>query len=413
MRAAHPWVAVAVFLAAYVVITTRDRRIARLGRPGGALVGAFLMVLTGVLSPDEAWRAIEPNTIVLLFGMMVLTAYLDIAGFFEWAAAWVLARSRGPIPLLHALVWTSGVLSAFLVNDTVCLLLTPLVLISCRKAGYPLHPYLLALCMGANVGSVATLGGNPQNMLIGSISGDRYAAFFLHQAPVAVGGLGILSGILHLFFARTLRRTDAPLPASAQPRLRRPLLRLALLALAGLVLSFLAGVRPSSAALGAACLLLAAARIRPRHAFRRVDWTLLLFFAGLFVLVEGVVRVGAAEWLHELFAPLLGEGARRQAAVFSALAVAGSNIVSNVPFILVARPWITGLQNPLLQWRVLAMATTFAGNLTLLGSVANLIVLEAAGGEARLGFFEYLKVGLPVTVATTAWGLLLLLFLGG
>jgi Na+/H+ antiporter NhaD/arsenite permease-like protein len=180
-----------------------------------------------------------------------------------------------------------------------------------------------------------------------------------------------------------------------------------------LVIAFLSGVRPASAALGSASLLLVAARIHPRHAFRRVDWTLLLFFAGLFVLVEGVVRVGAAEWLHQLFVPLLGEGARRQAGVFSVLAVLGSTLVSNVPFILVARPWVETLQNPVLQWRVLAMATTFAGNLTLLGSVANLIVVEAAGGEARFGFWEYVKVGLPVTAATRAWGLLVLLLTGG
>src|SRR5512140_1600005 len=130
MNGSPPWVAVAVFLAAYVVITARDRRITRLGRPGGALVGAFLMVLTGVLTPDEAWRAIEPNTLVLLFGMMVLAAYLDVAGFFGWAAARVLGWCRSPVALLHALIWASGGLSAVLVNDTVCLLLTPLVLLS-------------------------------------------------------------------------------------------------------------------------------------------------------------------------------------------------------------------------------------------------------------------------------------------
>jgi Na+/H+ antiporter NhaD/arsenite permease-like protein len=123
------------------------------------------------------------------------------------------------------------------------------------------------------------------------------------------------------------------------------------------------------------------------------------------------VRAGAAEWIHDLFAPLLGGTARRQAAVFSLLAIAGSNLVSNVPFILVAEPWIRELRDPVLQWRVLAMATTFAGNLTLLGSVANLIVVEAAAGEARIGFRAYLRVGLPVTAATTLWGLLVLLAL--
>ena len=139
----------------------------------------------------------------------------------------------------------------------------------------------------------------------------------------------------------------------------------------------------------------------------------MIFFAGLFVLVEGIVRVGAAEWMYDAVRPYLGETARRQAIVFTGLAVIGSNVVSNVPFILVAEPWIGRLETPVLRWRGLAMATTFAGNFTLLGSVANPIVIEAAGKQARLGFRTYLKVGVPVTVATTAWGLLALLVLGG
>ncbi len=408
----RPWIAIAVYLAAYVVITARGLRLLPLGRAGGALVGAFLMVLARVLTPEEAWAAIEPNTIVLLFGMMILTAYLDMAGFFEWAAARVLVQASGPVPLLHALVWTAGLLSAFLVNDTVCLLLTPLVILAARKAELPLRPYLFALCMGANVGSVATLGGNPQNMLIGALSGQSYRAFLLHLAPVAIGGLAIVSGILHLFFARELRARARPIAPARTPRIRRGMLRLTLVVLGLTVAAFFGGARLSTAALGGACAVLVLARAEPRHAFRRVDWTLLLTFAGLFVLVEGVVRAGAAEWMHDLFAPLLGDTARRQAAVFTGLAVLGSNLVSNVPFILVARPWMPALEDPALQWRVLAMATTFAGNLTILGSVANLIVLESAAGESRIGFLDYVKVGLPVTLATTAWGLGVLLLTG-
>ncbi|MDM7917411.1 MAG: SLC13 family permease [Candidatus Eisenbacteria bacterium] len=165
------------------------------------------------------------------------------------------------------------------------------------------------------------------------------------------------------------------------------------------------------AALAGACLLLVTTRIAPRHVFLRVDWTLLLFFSGLFVLVEGIVRAGAAQALYDLFAPLLGATADRQAAVFAALAVLGSNLVSNVPFILVAQPWIGTLADPVLQWRMLAMATTFAGNLTILGSVANLIVLEAAGRDESIGFWDYLRIGAPVTVVTVAWGIAVLLLL--
>jgi Na+/H+ antiporter NhaD/arsenite permease-like protein len=411
---APPWVAVLVFLFSYLLIMAPDLRVIPLGRPGGALVGAFLMIATGVLRPDEAWHAIEPNTIVLLMGMMILTASLDIAGFFDLTATWLLRRfGGGAVGLMHAIVWSSGILSAFLVNDTVCLLMSPLVLTAVRRAGYPRLPFLFALAMGANVGSVATLSGNPQNMLIGALSGDRYPTFLIHLAPVAIGGLAIVSGILHLYFARSLRGAEAKiLSEERRPRVRTPLLRLSIGILACVVIAFVVGVRPSVAALGGGCALLVAGRVPPRHLFSRIDWTLLLFFASLFVLVEGVVRAGAAAWLGDAFRPWLGGGASHQAAVFSVLAVIGSNIVSNVPFILVARPWVEALHDPILQWRVLAMATTFAGNLTILGSVANLIVIESADGEERVRFMDHFRVGAPVTVATLAWGLCVLLAMG-
>jgi Na+/H+ antiporter NhaD/arsenite permease-like protein len=402
---------VAVFVAAYLVMTARDLRFLPLGRAGGALVGAFLLVAVQVMTPEEAWAAIEPNTLVLLLGMMVIAAALDIAGFFNRAAVMLLARARTPVALLHLTAWGAGILSAFLVNDTVCLLLTPLLVTAVRRAGLPMIPYLFALCMGANIGSVATLSGNPQNMLIGALSGDHYRSFLLHLAPVAIGGLTILSGILHASFARELRAAGPIQQGTELPAVQRGLLRRGLIILGLVVAGFFGGARLSLSALGGACAVLVLGGVDARKVFRRVDWLLLLFFASLFVLVEGVVRAGAAEWLYGLFQPLLGEGARRQAAVFTGLAVLGSNLVSNVPFILVARPWIGALDDPVLQWRVLAMATTFAGNLTLLGSVANLIVIDLAGEDVRIGFWRYLRVGLPVTVATTAWGLLVLLLL--
>lgn len=411
MNPAPAWVAVAIFLGAYVVMTARHLRLLPLGRAGGAMVGAFLLLTTQVMTPEQAWRAVEPNTLALLFGMMIITASLDLAGFFDLAADLLLRRARDPVRLLHLVGWGSGLLAAFLVNDTVCLLLTPLVVGAVRRAGYPVTPYLFALCMGANIGSVATLGGNPQNMLIGALSGDRYAAFMLHLAPVGLGGLAILSGVLHRFFARELRACAVLETAGPKRGTDRSGLRRALIVLALTVAAFFGGARLSLAALGGACAILVMRRDDPQELFRRVDWTLLLFFAALFVLVEGVVRAGAAEWLYRPFAPWLGEGVRRSAVVFSLLAVVGSNLVSNVPFILVARPWVELLDDPVRQWRILAMATTFAGNLTILGSVANVIVIDLASGAERIGFWRYLKVGLPVTLLTLAWGLLVLLLL--
>lgn len=409
MNPAPPWVAVAIFVAAYIVMTARHLRLLPLGRAGGALVGAFLLLTTQVMTPAEAWHAVEPNTLALLFGMMVITAALDLGGFFDLAAGFLLRRAPGPVRLLHLVAWSAGILSAFLVNDTVCLLLTPLVVGAVQRAGYPVVPYLFALCMGSNIGSVATLGGNPQNMLIGALSGDRYAVFLLHLAPAALGGLAILSAVLHRFFAAGLRRSHREGPVALETPAARPGLRRALVVLGLTVAAFFGGARLSLAALGGACAILVSRRDDPHDLFQRVDWTLLLFFASLFVLVDGLVRAGAAEWLYRLFSPWMGEGPRRQAVVFSLLAVVGSNVVSNVPFILVAQPWVDGLAEPARQWRILAMATTFAGNLTILGSVANVIVMDLASGAGRIGFWQYLRVGLPVTVLTLAWGLAVLL----
>src|SRR5262249_18536982 len=154
-----------------------------------ALLGTVLMVACGVVTPEQAYRAVDYDTLVLLLGMMLISAHLFIAGFFDWAADWVLRRAKTPQALLLYLMVTSGTLSALLVNDTVCLMLTPLVVAVMVRGRLPLPPYLLALAMSANVGSVATLVGNPQNMIVGHISRIPFLRFSASMLPVAIVGL--------------------------------------------------------------------------------------------------------------------------------------------------------------------------------------------------------------------------------
>ena len=401
--------ALVVFVATYLAIAAGRVPILSLDRPAAALLGAVLMVATGVLGTGEAGAAVNGDTIGLLLGMMILSAYLTEAGFFRWASWKVVTSVSTPRTLLWGVTFAAGGLSAFLVNDTVCLMVTPLVLRIVDDAELPPVPFLLALAFGSNAGSVATLTGNPQNMLIGTLSGISYARFAAALAGPALVSLALVAAILHAVFRRDLPRRRLVAGRLPRPALDRGLLAKALGAAALVLAGFLAGLPLSWTALAGAAVCMAIAGRAPREALMRVDWPLLLFFAGLFVVVAGVGRSGAADRMHDGIAPLLGAGVERQAVVFSAFSVVASQVVSNVPFVLLAGHWIPRMAEPALLWLVTALAATLAGNLTVVGSVANLIVLELAGERGRIGFWRFLRYGAVVTAATLAAALAVLL----
>jgi Na+/H+ antiporter NhaD/arsenite permease-like protein len=402
-------VALAIFALTYLAVAAGRLPFLSVDRPAAALLGAVLMVAARVLSPAEAGAAVNGDTLGLLLGMMILSAYLGEAGFFRRASFGVLRAVSGPRTLLWAIVFTAGVLSAFLVNDTVCLMVTPLVLRVVEDAELPPLPYLLAVAFGSNAGSVATLTGNPQNMIVGTLSGIPYTRFAAALALPALASLLIVAGVLHALFRKDLPRLARRDVRAAPPPVDARLLGKALLALAAALLGFVLGFPLSWTALFAAALLMALAGRAPREALARVDWPLLVFFAGLFVVVAGLARSGAADRMHDAIAPLLGDDAGRQAVVFSLFSVAGSQLVSNVPFVLLAGEWIPRLADPELLWLATALAATLAGNLTVIGSVANVIVLELAGSRGRIGFWRFFRIGLVVTSLTLAAGLAILL----
>ena len=246
-------------------------------------------------------------------------------------------------------------------------------------------------------------------MIVGTLSGISYARFAAALALPAAASLVIVAAMLQLLFRRDLPRAKlAPRPR-AEVALDRTLLGRALAATGLAMAGFLAGYPLAWTALFAAALLMAIAGRAPREALQRVDWPLLVFFAGLFVVVAGVARAGVASRMHDLIVPLLGEGGPRQAVVFSAFSVVGSQLVSNVPFVILAGEWIPRLSEPRLLWLATALASTLAGNLTIIGSVANVIVLELAGSRARIGFWRFFAVGAAVTSTTLAAGLGILL----
>jgi Na+/H+ antiporter NhaD/arsenite permease-like protein len=404
-------IATVIFGITYVLISGRQLKILPLNRPAAALLGAVLMVSTGVIGPERAYRAINHDTLALLLGMMLISAYLYLAHFFEWAADVVLDYSRTPQRLLLYLTLTSGVLSALLVNDTICLMLTPLVVAVIRRGKLPLLPYLIALATSANIGSVATLVGNPQNMIIGHFSRIPFAQFLQSLAPAAAVGLAINFGIVSFGFRNILRAAVINREPHVVPKLDRGLFAIVCAVLISIFACFVAGLNLAWTALAGAVLVMVVARRDTHEVLKLVDWHLLVFFAALFVVVDGLSDTGLPDAIYRNLQPMFGSHATVQAWNLAWFSVAGSNIFSNVPFVLVAGKWIPHFADPPLIWKVLALATTFAGNLTIVGSVANMIVVESAREHLQVGFWDYARFGIPITILTTSAGIVVLLAL--
>jgi Na+/H+ antiporter NhaD/arsenite permease-like protein len=403
--------AVAIFGLTYVLISGRRLKILPLNRPAAALLGTVLMVGTGVMTIDQAYRSVDYDTLVLLLGMMLISAYLSIAGFFAWTADWILRTARTPERLLLYLILSSGILSALLVNDTVCLMVTPLVVVVMVRGGLPLTPYLLALAMSANIGSVATLVGNPQNVIVGHLSRIPFLSFSASLFPVAIAGLLIQYVVLRWGFREVLRRASIARPPPGGPPLDRRLLGVTLAVLALVFVGFVSGLNLAWTALSGGALIMVLARRDTHEVLKLVDWHLLVFFAALFVVVGGFNGTGLPDQAYSRLRGLFGQSPSIQAWNLAWFSVVGSNLFSNVPFVLVAGKWITNFADPELMWKILAMATTFAGNLTILGSVANVIVVESARSHVEVGFWDYAKFGIPITLLTTVVGTFLLLWL--
>jgi Na+/H+ antiporter NhaD/arsenite permease-like protein len=375
-------------------------------RSGIALAAAALLIACGAISPGEAAAAVDLSTIALLLAMMLIVANLRIAGFFTVAGARVLSIARSPRQLLALIVAASGLLSALFLNDTMCLMLTPLVAELCRRSERDPVPYLIGVAVSANVGSCATIIGNPQNMLIGAQSGLSFVEFLARLAPPSLACLGLCWLFVVQAFPSEFKRGSRLRPSPA-PRHKayRPLVYKSFAAAALMLALLVSGFRPAVAALAAAALLLLTRRVRPERVYAEVDFTLLVFFSGLFVITKAVEGTGAFAWLFEKASPLLGGGGSAPLWALSGLTAGFSNIISNVPAVMLERPLMALFPDQAKAWAMLALSSTFAGNLTLLGSVANLIVAEGTRKSGiELSFGKYLRVGLPLTLATLAIG---------
>ncbi|MCX7603797.1 MAG: anion transporter, partial [Bryobacteraceae bacterium] len=352
-----------IFAATFVVLAIGRFPGLRIDRAGAAIVGASLMVASGVLRFDEALRAVDWSTIVLLLGMMIVVANLHLSGFFRLVAARVVEHAHSPRMLLAGVIAVSGVLSAFFVNDTMCIVLTPLVVHVTRELRRNPVPYLLAVALAANCGSVATITGNPQNMMIGALSGIPYRQFAAALAPVAAVSLLVTWAALVVAFRDEFSPGRFDRVDVGRIRVNRPMLWKAAAVAAGMVVFFFRGWPVAQTAIVAGALLLITRRVKPEKVYHDIDWPLLAMFAGLFIVVRGFETTAIERDLLDF-----AEGTPLdRPAVLSFFAALVSNLVSNVPAVLLFKPVVVKLADPVGSWLTLAMASTLAGNFTLVG----------------------------------------------
>jgi Na+/H+ antiporter NhaD/arsenite permease-like protein len=395
----------AIFAATYLVMAIGRLPGYRLDRAGAALLGASLMIWSCVLSLEEAFQSIDLETIVLLLGMMIVVANLRLSGVFEVVNEWVIARARHPLALLFGVVLVSGTLSAFLVNDTICLVMTLPVLDIAKRFERDPTPYLLAIPMASNAGSVATITGNPQNMIIGSIAHMPYGTFAAALFPIAAVALVLTTLLIALLNPAEFLTRERLVPAARQLPLlyHRGLALKSVAVTVAMVALFFAGEPVAKVAILGGALLLFTRRVKPEKVYIDIDWPLLVMFIGLFIVVAGAEK---SLLDHDAIAAV-GRLDLANIPVLSVLTAVLSNLVSNVPAVLVMKPFVTSLADPQRAWLVIAMASTLAGNFTLVGSVANLIVAQRARSHGvEIGFWTYFKVGAPLTVLTILFGIL-------
>jgi Na+/H+ antiporter NhaD/arsenite permease-like protein len=402
-------VALLIFIATYLILAIQGIPKIHIDRPTGALLGAVGMVAFGVLSLPQAYQAIDLDTLLFLLGMMILIAYLELSGFFEVLERWIIGLARSTRMLLMLIVASSGVLSALFMNDTICLLYAPVILRVTKRLGLNPEPYLIALATSANVGSACTIIGNPQNALIGMRSHVPFVEFMAHMWPVSAVGLLICFGVVSLLYRSEVTGTPMCIPPPRNPvKMQRWLLTVSMSAGAAMFVLLCLGYHPPAVAMALASIVIIAGSRKPRRALQEVDWTLLFLFGGLFVVVRGVEASGLTEMLFEKTRFLLEHRSLLSAAGLTATVALVSNLVSNVPAVMLYVPVLEVHPGRHDLWLLLGMASTLAGNLTLIGSIANLIVVEIARDDLQISFMRYLRVGVPVTILTLVAGVLVL-----
>lgn len=371
-------------------------------RTGIALLGAIAMLVFGILSLDCAVGCVDYSTILLLFALMILSAQLRLGGFYTHMAYAITSFLKSPRLFLLFSMLISAVLSAVLANDIVCLAFTPVLTVSLLRAGLNPIPFLLGLAISSNIGSAATIIGNPQNMLIGQVGKLHFGQFFLWCAPPSIISLFGSYLILCWFYRKRFslnHQEPTSLTDQDWPNFNQWQSIKGLIATAVLVILFLTPIPRELSAIAVAGVLLCSRRMKSRTIISLVDWHLIILFIALFVVIQGISSENLPTIIIEA---LQKKGINLQSlAILTGVSTLLSNLVSNVPATMLLIHFLDP-SSPV-QWYTLAVSSTFAGNLITIGSIANLIVIEQAKMYGvEITFREHAGVGVPVTLFSLA-----------
>ncbi len=408
-------IAAAILVLTYVLIALQRFLRTRLKMPSGALLGAALMAVFGGIPADKTLSHIPADILLFLTGMLVIAVYLQAGNAVSFFAGSALRLANSPVKLLIFFTLTGAIVSALALNLTAAILLAPLALSICRKVGEKPAPYLIALILGINLGSAATAMGSPQTMFIVSLSGMGFWEYSSKMMVVsAVGTAAAIAWLLAIYGRQMRGRSFAGEKDASVSHGLGFTGATSVIVSAGVIIALFLGAPLPVAAMAGAAVLVAINPQPPKDVLSIVNWPLIIFIGSLFVIVGAAADAGIAGWLGESVLPFLAAEAKAGMALFVAALTALTALFSGVPAAALVSPALEGLDAPKAVWFAIAVATTFAGNVTLYGSLSNLSVIEqtAAHDEARIGALEFLRAGLPVTLITLAIGLAMLT-LGG
>ena len=412
--------AIIIFCLAYILIILEKFPISVL-----AMLGAVIMVMTGVLGAEEAFKAIDLNVIFLLVGMMIMVSILAETGLFEWIAIKATQLVKGePIPLLVLLMLVTAVFSAFLDNVTTILLIVPVTIVMLENLKLDTKPFIIGEILASNIGGTATLIGDPPNILIGSEAGFSFNDFIINLGPVIIVNLIITIFLLYFFYCRKMkvpRELKAhimelnPDRALKDKKLMYHSLIILLLVIVGFVSHEITHIEPSIIALGGAMALILISKKEPEEIFEKVEWPTLFFFMGLFIMVEGLVEVGVIQMLAEATLSLTKGDFQKTALFIGVLSSSVSPIIDNIPYTTTMLPLIKNLENAFSNvdalWWSLALGACLGGNATLIGASANVVAANISRKNGKvISFIEYLKYGLPLTFVTIVIAMIYLNF---
>jgi Na+/H+ antiporter NhaD/arsenite permease-like protein len=410
---------VGCFVVAYLLIATE-----RVHRVAAALAGAAAMVVLGVVDADSAFfsheSGIDWNVIFLLFGMMVIVSVVRVTGLFDFLAIWVAKRVRGrAFPLMALLVVITAAASALLDNVTTVLLIIPITFVICDRLALAPVPFVIAETMASNIGGMATLVGDPPNIIIGSRGGLSFNDFLVHLGPLTVLLLVVYLGLCRVLFGRAMTHDEHRVKAlmlldERSMITNRRLLVQSLTVLGAVMAAFVAHpvlhLAPSLVALLGAGALVAVSGLEPWEYLGEVEWPTLIFFMGLFVMVGGLVEVGIIDTLGSQAAEAVGDRFALAGSMLLFGSAVVSGVVDNIPYVATMAPVVSDLvaadqSNPQATslWWALAAGADLGGNATAVGAGANVVAIGMAARNGHpISFWTFTKYGIVVTAVTVA-----------